>query len=1121
MAQEYSTQVVPFINRGLVQKVDVSLLQEGQYQQLSNMISLAEGTLTTKNGHHKINATEFPYSSDGSAISLIHTISRLATGSDPDTNYRYIGANQFIYRANSNDNPTLTEIADIEFDQFGKRWTAQPYRKSSSGFPYMYFATGSLMLKDPLSDNVNDNGTDLPVSDPPTLGNLRKWGIDAPANPVFVVDDTVPGDLSSTISPYNYVYTRRNPKTGHEGPPSIPMTLENEVSGVNIQITIRVDALNVAPQDFYNYWGYRDPQVIGEKSIAIYRKGGTFSDGYYRLVTYLDTDVATETIDFVDNVPDIKLSSITVDFDNDPPVTASMPIPLVAEISSYTDGTGAADAVSMMHLTILQGFQPGQDELIDILRPGSEVTVGEGDTQERCVVINIGTPDLITMYFQYAHLVGERVTCGSVRNAPCKLSCQAFNSIFLAGDANNPSTIYKSKTGRPEAFPVVNLADGSPGSIECGSPSNPVMALAEFNGEVISLNKSNIFLVRVWNGAMQSPIVTPAQRGLFAPNAWCKADNEIWYLAYDGIYSWAGGDSTKRSEAIDPIFKGEWVNGIPPISLNPVAAGGSNLSDLELVVFAYHKNQIFITYLDLSGNKRRLRYHQLYDRWSIDTTVAATEMYLEQDTGTFLFASSEDIGGGNFRAFINQDDTVVTPVIPATTEGWIAGTQDDGDPIVWEVFTPFYGLGSPTLQKQWGDVALELQNPADTITVETYYDFSSTADATDTFTITPLAGRRRFFMPLKSGSAQEARSVAFRFTGSTTQPTTLYTLTFTYLPLQYHQRGRADDWDNLGYEHDKRLQQVSMEYDVEGSTVTLNLDTMSGIGGNTYTAAVQTFTLDSPAATVASGPVRARTTFPINDGIVAKLVRLRPTVVDTLFKRFPYKFDFLPYPPDKVLFTEWSDEGYPCEKILRELILEIDTGDVEATINVEVDGEIKQTEAVTTTIDDRHRILTMDPDIIGKLFRLTLVPGTGGKTQLFKHKFNWIAEPCAVTFWSSYELAFNYNGYKFIKQLFVEYRCNVGVTMKVYTDNKTLFFEKELPRHERRDVERFYLPAINATVLNKSKVYLFELISCDECQPFYLYHDSTRAEWMPWNAGQRQAYQQAQLFEPMDRGLMP
>lgn len=108
MPNEYQAQTVIFLNRGLVQKLDVSLLQDGQYQQLSNMVSLSEGTLTTKNGHQKINSAEFPVSSDGSAISFIHTISRLATGTDPLTNYRYLGANQFIYRGDSNLDPAMT-----------------------------------------------------------------------------------------------------------------------------------------------------------------------------------------------------------------------------------------------------------------------------------------------------------------------------------------------------------------------------------------------------------------------------------------------------------------------------------------------------------------------------------------------------------------------------------------------------------------------------------------------------------------------------------------------------------------------------------------------------------------------------------------------------------------------------------------------------------------------------------------------------------------------------------------------------------------------------------------------------------------------------------------------------
>src|SRR6266568_1645353 len=135
------------------------------------------------------------------------------------------------------------------------------------------------------------------------------------------------------------------------------------------------------------------------------------------------------------------------------------------------------------------------------------------------------------------------------------------------------------------------------------------MNITEFNGEVVVLNLSTINLIRVWQGVMQAPIETPAKRGLLSSFAWCKVGNSIWYLSYDGVYSWEGGQEQKRSEAINPIFLGETVNGIPPMDMR---AGNGLPTDpnnaLRYVTFEYHNHEVNIIYRDTTGTQRRLRY---------------------------------------------------------------------------------------------------------------------------------------------------------------------------------------------------------------------------------------------------------------------------------------------------------------------------------------------------------------------------------------------------------------------------------------------------------------------------------------------------------------------------------
>ena len=874
---------------------------------------------------------------------------------------------------------------------------------------------------------------------------------------------------------------------------------------------------------------YTIQQVASTSALTLQQSAGTQTNVAYSQTFTLATDVT-----FTDTASDASIASNPqAQFDNDPPVTSTLPIAFSATINTFISG-GTAGSIGEYTLTVNQGFAPGQTKLSQILRPGTPLLIGSGNTQEFAVLEAITGNLQIRTFFQYAHLAGEVVSTGSISNQPCTLSALAFNSLFLAGDQNNPTYLYKPKTGIPESFPVVNLEDGSPGSIEVGSPSNPIVAITEFNGQIVCLNRNNIFVVNVWNGSMTDPIITPAQRGLYGQQAWCKVDNAIWYVSYDGIYSWSGGPSVKMSEAIDPIFKGETVNQFAPVSFSTVP-DSHGISDVQFMQLSYFRNEVRFLYRDTAGNIPILRYHTVYNRWSIDTTYITAAynttplaMLFEEDTGTLLMATSEIASGDpSFSGYINQMDMPITSTAADTTDGFTDAGQNDGNPIMWFLLTNFYMLGMPSLQKQFGDIVLELQNPSDgntahTVTVNVYYDFSATPDATDVFVIPQATGRRRVVLPLKSGSAQEAYSIAFKISGTTAVPVTLYTITFNYLPLEQIQLGRALDWDNLGWPYDKKLQQMTIEYDTQGEAVTLNLDMSSGVSPATETQTFQTITLQSPASTLALGPVRNRDNFPIPNDVICKAIRLRPTPPSTNFKVWDYGFDFIKYPPDKMLFTDWEDLGYMCDKVFREVLLTIDTGSIDCEVDLWLDGVERQSWYINTSTIDRDRILTTSSDIVGKSVRLVFTPATGGKAQLFNYKYRWIIDPCGVLHYDSYETAFQTNTFKFIKQMWVEYVCESSITVKIFRDGNQQFLSTTLPPHAYRNVERFYLPPISANgYQNKSKVYRFVIDPCNTCSPFKLYKDGTKVEVMSLSGDQRQGYVQQPLYETIPIDVPP
>jgi len=865
-----------------------------------------------------------------------------------------------------------------------------------------------------------------------------------------------------------------------------------------------------------------------EQDLSGYITGGSTVD-FYVLYT-VEGDVT-----YLDLLSDASIANADIlDFDNDPPVTADLPIPFSAEITGFASG-GTAGSLTIAGVQVNSGFSPGVNDLRLVLRPGSVLTITtSAGATEQVVLQAIPSAYTIAFYTVGARtardydtgVAGDIISCGSIANCPCDAMASAFNSMFLGGQADNQSTLYKSKAGRVEAWPVVNVENGAPGSIEVGSPSNPIVDLCEFSGSLFCLNKTTLFQILVYQDYMQAPVSTPSQRGLFAKRGWTRADNAIYYLSYDGVYAWSGNVSTKISEAIDPMFKGEYVYGYAPVSFSTSGLP----SDLDKIECTFFENELRLTYVDQTEVQHQLRYHALYDRWTFDDRQV-TAYCLEEDIKELVFCTN-DSNVGHF----NLDNVPTIPSYYHTTDAFPVGQPLVGNAINWSVWTGDYQLTGPQIDKQFSSFFLELSNPGATVTVQAYYDYSGTGDVTDVFTIAQngVAGRRVIQMSAQQGFGKSAKTVSFLISGAGTAPTTLWSMGFAYFDLEEPTFGRAWDWDDLGYPHDKHLFQLMINYETgfykgpeseypESEPITMYLDTITGVAGSTVTLQVQEFDLQNelelyPPSPGAKGPVQAQVTIPIIDACVVKKIRLRPAVCGAPFKVFNYSFEKIDYPPDNFFMTEYSDLGYTGAKLVRELTVNVDTGGVPAKIAVQADGGTVQTFIVDTTFWDRSRTLTFSREIRGTLFRLVSSVGEGQKCQLFSHKFNWIPEPFGVTHWDSFEQAFGYNGWKLAKTVWVEYACCSPITVNFYCDQKRLLYTIELPAHEYREVEYFYLPvsatlANGSIVFNKSKTYRITADVSDPCCPLYMYKDATRVEVMPLAGDQRKGYTQQPLTE--------
>lgn len=793
-------------------------------------------------------------------------------------------------------------------------------------------------------------------------------------NPAFVVrvgaiyavggqgPDSDEPDISN---PYDWLYTLRNPATGAEGNPCVPMIQERWLTLKN-----RAAQLTISGADTDATTG--DPSLAGFGSIAIYRRGGRFADGLYRFIGYSTnpgfSGGVPQTVTFVDNNTDQQIiGNRTIEFDNDPPITSRPQVPFAATISAISPSV-VADQLATLTLT---GFSGG-GLLSTFMSVGSTVHVGQGsDAAEDCIVHSINDGGVtITVWVQRSHAVGDQVSCEAILGATCDVVCQAGSRIFLAGDANNPNTVYMSKSGRPHAFPFKNLTSGAVHQLIVGSPDNPVNGLAEYNGEYICLNKNRIYVFSVLNGQMTQPIEMPATRGLFIKHAWCKFGQQIWYLAYDGIYSWAGGTSTKMTKALDWIFRGKVVGAFQPVDL-------SQATFIQIFGFSEH---VYFLYRDALNNNRAIRYSVAEDRWEpvLYSTAAdigsITRVLVEEDTGRVVGARFSNAAS---KTFLTQLET-------GTSDSYTT-LVNDGAKIDFLAKSASFSPEGRLNQIHAQEVVIELLNPGDAVTVKLFYDFSATADATDTFTIPVGATRRRVPLPLQvSGGdsyGKECNSFALEFSGSTNAELTIYSVGLQWAPLGEIQRGKVSDWADLGHPFDKRLYEVTIEFNTHGSAVTLKLDTLSGLSGILKTEGVQSFTLDGVLN-------RGKKTFSINDGVIATQVRLRPTVTSVDFEIFSVQWVKEDYPPPVTRFTEYTDDGNPYDKYFQQLVLDVNTNNQIVPVTIEADGASAQTVNVQSTLATRNQIKTLNPAILAKKARILVgtIP-SGGQFQLFSHKF--------------------------------------------------------------------------------------------------------------------------------------
>jgi len=619
-----------------------------------------------------------------------------------------------------------------------------------------------------------------------------------------------------------------------------PVAITSGVTGINVTAPYPVNPTLITGWRifFIGPAGMQSIDVpsIGGASVNIIAPGvpATFDGSQIQTYTDLAADIAIANNDLLE-------------IDNDPPVTSTLQTPVSTILGTSVVG-GITALVTPQSMT---NIFPNQ--VLDV-NPG-------GQTEETVVVIST-TANSFTAFFQNPHSANETITAATRTARPVSLCAVAFERLWLAGDPDNPHILYYSKATRPESFAPQN-------TLEVGTPKDPIMAVVGFRGLLLVATLSTWYEVLISGG---TPIALPTgcKHGLVASFAWAASESEIYYLSYDGVYSFRVGASGYLSEATEWIWTGK--------NLGPVLAMDTTPAKQSQTVMAYGNHELFVSYIDTNGTRRRAIYHDVYRRWRPDD-IPATALIFEEDTSLFV------LGEASGMIFIDRQ-------LDYDSGGYSGGAEIQ-NPIAFTLQTAQKDNGIPKAFKQYNELTLDINTNGQDITA--YLLFDGGATQVEIGIVNTAARQQVQLPPINGALGQRSLNVGLLLTGSVTQVVTVYEWHLRAVVEAEFTKGKDSFWLKFGTDEPKFVKQGYFEYtapDIAGVSYAVYID------GNVTTPA---FTFTLPQALVRSA---RKVRFP---AVKAKMWRFVRTSAS----------DFQEYEPDSFVEVKpiSSGKGYSQQKL--------------------------------------------------------------------------------------------------------------------------------------------------------------------------------------------------------------
>jgi hypothetical protein len=565
-------------------------------------------------------------------------------------------------------------------------------------------------------------------------------------------------DVSGGGSPYDYRITYYNINTGNESAPSAVFVTQNEVSPVRQAVSV-------------SWIGSIDPQVT---HVRVYRRGGTLTAQWLQVA-----QVPIGTTTFIDTLSDSQIAANNIlNIDTAPPVTSTLTVPVNTTLTAnVSPGFNSASVASSANIFINQYIT------IDALTPNEET-----------VFCASASPGAFVADFQLPHTAGATVQASTVTGFPVNIGTIAFDRAWLAGDPNNPNVLYYSDRFNPESFPLENF-------LEIGVPSDPIMGIAEWNGQLYVLTQNTVWnILGAQGGTVPLPYKTAAKHGLAAPLGFVVTEGEIWYQSYGGIYKFQGSVSVYASEQIEPVFTAQFIDD----TVNrPVPLMDPN--KISNTLMAFYQNEVYISYVGLDGKRHRVIYHKIYNRWRNDD-AAANGMIVEEESSYRLLY-------GDLTGMVYQDRT------GNFLDAGFSGSTQQFAPMGFNVQTACMDMGMPKNFKNFNELTLDIDTAGINVTVTLWFNHGQLAVPIATIN---SGTRNQISLEVNGGLGQLSLDVSLQLTATVqsaiASPVTVYEAHIRFEPEAELRMSYDSYLMDFGTPDYKIIKQFYVEYQALDST---------------------------------------------------------------------------------------------------------------------------------------------------------------------------------------------------------------------------------------------------------------------------------------------------------------